>query len=382
MSRAETPFASSSVRQIPLTGKALRLPAPAAWSAILLRFGVLLACIQLLALGAFLLAARSLPSAGDIAFTSTRSGSISIYRADINTGIQVLLTDDFAVNLSPAWSPDGEQIAFVSRFSNAEIYLMDANGGHVRRMTNSSEEKFGPTWSPDGRYIAFESYRDSTKMINILDTATGDVRLLTNRRSRFSLQPTWSPDSSRVAFYAEHSGGPELFVGDLTSGSIDRLTSNRDNDWNPVWSPDGRWLAFNGNNRSSLDIYVLNMDSGAVVQLTYHLSLDILPAWSPDNQRLAFISERSGQPRVYAMDITCLDLPEGCDDNGYVVGRQTATVEPVAWSPDSQRLAFVSDDEGSDEIYVADIGCAERGQDCTLRVTHNITGDSAPVWRP
>jgi TolB protein len=159
----------------------------------------------------------------------------------------IRLTDDPANDMFPAWSPDGQQIAFASgRDGNWEIYVMDADGGGVQNLTNNPAEDFSPSWSPDGTRIAFGSDRDNNWEIYIMAVGGSGLSRMTNNSAEDD-RPTWSPDGARLAFASTrddpdpaHCGtncNYEIYVMNADGSDVVRLTNSPAVDWEPAWSP-------------------------------------------------------------------------------------------------------------------------------------------------
>jgi len=352
----------------------------------LVALGVVIVGFALLSCSALALA-QIMPFEGEIAYYSSRAGNLDLFLADVRTGREFQLTRDPADDLLAAWSPDGQHIAFVSlRDGNFEIYVMNADGGDVRRLTHNFSEDTAPVWSPDGTRLAFDtySYQDGDKAISILNLDGSGLRRVRHSDGSYSLNPVWSPDSARVAFYADDRRDPELFIAHMEDFTLQRLTRNQLNDWKPVWSPDGRWLAYYANPDENIDLFALDLETGMIARLTYHLAKDWMPAWAPDGTRLAFLSERGGKPEVYVLDTACFADPETCADRVAALGSAPAADEPLAWSPDSARIAYVSALNGNLDIHLLDARCAfNTGCDTSPRpLTVTTARDRAPVWRP
>lgn len=166
----------------------------------------------------------------------TEAGERDILRVDFDGEVQLLTTDP-AGDVSPAWSPDGGTIAFVSgRDGYAKIYLMDPDGANQRRMMDSSMAELEPAWSPDGKMIAFVSGDDAGTQIYLVNVdGTGLVRVTNG--AGFNEHPTWSPDGTMLAFWSNRTGSGQIYRTGIDGSDLTRLTNNDFHDENPDWSP-------------------------------------------------------------------------------------------------------------------------------------------------
>ena len=286
----------------------------------------------------------------------------------LNPSAPINLTNHFRDDESPAWSPDGRRLAFVSdRDGNDEIYVMDANGDNLTRLTNNDSPDWRPVWSPYGR-LAFSSDRDGNDEIYVMDANGDNLTRLTNNDST-DWRPVWSPDGRRLAFTSWRDGDNEIYVIDADGDNLTRLTFQGD-DESPAWSPDGRRLAFHSWRGWLMGgywrIYVMDADGGNIARLS---GGGVFPVWSPDGRRLAFDSARDGDNEIYVIDTDGDNLTRLTDND-------SDDWSPV-WSPDGLRLAFVSERDGNDEIYVIGVD----GDNLT-RLTFHDARDWSPVWSP
>lgn len=230
------------------------------------------------------------PAPGKIAFASDRDGNLEIYVMDTNGSNVARLTDNPGPDITPAWSPDGQRIAF-GRPYPLRVYVMNSDGSGVTRLSDGAS----PVWSPDGTRIAFEWQREIYLM-----SPTGSNRIrLTDTPEGYAFSPVWSPDGTRIAFASSRIGQAsdvELYTINADGSGLDRLTNDaRQQSVTPTWSPDGTRIAF----VRGADIYAVNADGtndGRLVENAHS------PAWSPDGTRIAFVSERDGNDEIYVMN--------------------------------------------------------------------------------
>ncbi len=268
----------------------------------------------------FLLVSTNLTQAADtkIAFMSNRSernGEIFLMNPD---GKRVRrLTRHPQYDGVPAWSPDGQKIAFLSYrdlhriqvdgIILGEIYVMNADGTNPINLTQVPERPDGsPSWSPDGRQIVFRSAKFFKwdilfhSDIWIMDADGGNPRNLTNHHAS-DLSPDWSPDGMQIAFYSNRNRdwefetqeeNWEVYVMNADGTNPINLTNNPAGDRRPDWSPDGRQIAFESNREGNAEIYVMNADGTNPINLTNHPAGDYSPDWSPDGRQIAFSTTR------------------------------------------------------------------------------------------
>ena len=141
-----------------------------------------------------------------------------------------------------------------------------------------------PAWSPDGERLAFASNRDGDYEIYVLHLETGDLLQLTDDDGADS-HPTWSPDGGRIAFHSNRAGTWEIFVMNADGSAPVQLTNPPVSKSSPAWSPDGAFIAYHGasddTGRRNFDIYVMNADGTDIRRLTTNPLHDVDPAWSP-----------------------------------------------------------------------------------------------------
>jgi TolB protein len=267
---------------------------------------------------------------GRIAFVS--NGNIYTIRADGTDRRVVKYTS--ATELSPSWSPDGRQIAFVRLVgSNFEIYRMNADGSGERRLTSHSAIDKQPTWSRDGKRIAFASSRTGRyQVFTMRATDGGDLRNV-YPRSYNVYSPSYSPTSSRLVFAIAFNGQADLYGAyDPVSCSAPcgfvRYTSTADiTESDPSWTPDGKAIVHSQSWGDQTSIAKKTV-GGSTQSLAWHGSTGLVsnPVCSPDGSLMVYALATSSSTQIRRTECTNYR------------GRPSPSYLTTGHSPDWQRL--------------------------------------------
>jgi Tol biopolymer transport system component len=250
-----------------------------------------------------------------IVFMSEVNTQWEIYSIGVDGTGLTRLTDNDAFDGGPAWSPDGQRIAFTSDrdsdgadlgWPRTDLYVMDADGGNVRRLTTSESGAWNPAWSPDGTRIAYEADSNGSASVSEIPVDGGPPRLLFSSPS-VVMQPAWSPDGTRLAIVSDwfaYDFGTDIFLINADGSGITAVTDGKHYDQRdflePVWSPDGAAIAVGVTRPRSLlgyatQIGVMNATGSGfrLLPATDGVSDGShagTPSWSPDGMMIAYAS--------------------------------------------------------------------------------------------
>ena len=233
-------------------------------------------------------------------------------------------------NTSPAISPQGDKVAFISnRNEYFDVFIMNATDGSIiqklvnGQTTNNFEELHlltpGISWSPDGKRIAIASKAGERDAIFLIDVASGDQEQVSfDLAGIFTID--WSPKGDAIAFVGNTTSQSDIFVYNIKTKALVNLTDDIYSDERPAWSPDGKKIYFSSDrgevvshdstdirfhDYNSYDIYSIDVATRDIERLTdWPRSNQGSPVVSPDGKQILFVSDRNGINNVYELNLT------------------------------------------------------------------------------
>jgi Tol biopolymer transport system component len=319
-----------------------------------------------------------------IVYDGNQSGNADIYLQSVSGTNAINLTKDSAADdTQPAFSPDGEHIAFRSERDGGGIFVMGRTGESVRRITDTG---YNPVWSPDGTKILYATDRSNVLARSYVSELWTVVVLTGEKRRIFAgdaVQPSWSPHGQRIAFwqiFSEHQiGQRDISTIPADGGTPVPVTSDPAIDWNPVWSPDGGHLYFSSDRGGPMNLWRVAIDektgapSGPFEPSTVPSSSAAHISVSADGHSIAYTSLANSQ----AIQRVALDLATGAARGAPVtiVGGSRPYTAPAP-SPDGRWLAFYSLAPQLDIFVSAADGTGVR------QLTNDRANDRNPTWSP
>ena len=316
-----------------------------------------------------------------VVYEGYQSGNADIYLQSVGAQNAFNLTKDSPDDdREPAFSPDGESIAFRSERQGGGVFVMGRTGESVRRLTGNG---YNPAWSPDGTRIVYAT-DDATVQGRSIFSELWTVVVATGEKRRIfegdAVQPSWSPNGLRIAYwtaFGEHTGQRDISTIPAAGGVAVPVTSDASVDWSPIWSPDGRFLFFSSDRGGPMNLWRVPIDErtgrtlGQPEALSAPSSSAAMMSRSADGRSVVYTSSASTQTIQSASFDSATGSIRGAPVT--VIGGSRPFTGPSP-SPDGRWLAFFSLTPQLD-IFVS------RADGTGIRqLTNDAANDRNPVW--
>ncbi|MFC5523444.1 Tol-Pal system beta propeller repeat protein TolB [Polaromonas jejuensis] len=238
-----------------------------------------------------------------IAYVTKAAQRYNLWVADSDgEGAQSALTSPEPI-ISPAWSPNGAQLAYVSFESRKPvIYSHEVATGKRRLLANFRGSNSAPAWSPDGKQLVATLSRDGVSQIYAIGLNGGEPKRLT-QSSSIDTEPAFSPDGKFIYFVSDRGGAPQIYRMSATGGNPERVTFTGSYNISPAVSPDGRWLAYVSRVGGAFKLHVMELASGTVTPIT-DTTADESPSFAPNSRLIVYATQQQGRE---ALMTTTLD---------------------------------------------------------------------------
>ena len=238
-----------------------------------------------------------------IAYVTKGAGSYNLWVADADGENSQAAFTSVEPIISPAWSPSGTHLAYVSFESRKPvIYSQEVSTSRRRMVANFKGSNSAPAWMPDGKRLLATLTLDGSSQIYSIDTGTGTQTRLTQSGS-IDTEPSVDVKGNSVYFVSDRGGAPQIYRMSATGGSAERVTFTGGYNISPAISPDGRWLVYVSRVGGAFKLHAMDLSSGAVTALT-DTTADESPSFSPNGRLIMYSTRVQGRE---ALMTTTLD---------------------------------------------------------------------------
>ncbi len=231
----------------------------------------------------------------------------------------------------------------VGKGARYALMVADADGWNPQTVVRSNEPLLSPAWSPDGRKLAYVSFERGNSSIFIQDISTGARELVASYKG-INGAPSFSPDGSRLALTLSRSGNPEIYVMNLGSKALTQVTNQMGIDTEPTWSADGGTLYFTSDRGGRPQIYSASAGGGGATRVTFQGSYNATPTVSYDGKKIA-VAQGSGNTYRIAMLDRSLGSPR------WSTLSPGSLDESPSFAPNASMLMYAAREGGRGVLY-------------------------------
>ena len=263
--------------------------------------------------------------------------------ADLMRSVAHQISDIIYEKITGEQGAFNTRIAYVTREESSrgalplyKLQVADSDGYSPQTVVRSAEPLMSPAWSPDGNRLAYVSFEDKRSKVYIQNLTDGR-RVLLAEFSGINSAPAWSPDGTRLALTLSRDGNAEIYVMHMDSRALKRLTTDRSIDTEPSWSPNGQDIIFTSDRAGSPQIYRMNASGGSVERLTFDGDYNARASYAADGKSITFVNRSQGNFRIAIMRL---------DNKTMQVLTDTSLDESPSFAPNGRMIIYATEVRG------------------------------------
>ena len=260
------------------------------------------------------------------------------------------------------------RIAYVTKVGREyHLEVADSDGEGVQLALRSNEPIISPAWSPDGTKVAYVSFENKKPVVYVQNLITRQRSVAANYKGSNSA-PAWSPDGSRLAVALSRSGLTQIYIVNIDGTGLHRVSNSSGIDTEPHFSADGQTIYFTSDRSGGPQIYRMSVNGDNVKRVTFGSNYNISPRISPNGKTLAYISRRDGKFQLFVQDLSTGQEQRLSD---------TVKDESPSFAPNSQYIMYATESGGRGSLAVVSVDGSVK-----QRLTTQAGDIREPTWGP